>query len=83
MNENEVSVVYTELSTIRENSYANLVLSLIETIILSKENIKSTDDVVLDFAIKHNIEKKYDSTTLNKIFVSFLNSIIHLKVRSK
>ena len=77
--EYEVPVVYAELSLIRSNYFANLVLLLIEALFFSKDCVHSKDDVVLSIAIANNIEKKYDSTTLISIFVSFINSVIALK----
>ena len=80
ISEKEMPIVYTELSSIRSDYYAALVLSLIETLFFSNDNVPSRDDAVLNVAITHNIEKKYDNTTLNTVFVSLLNSIIALKV---
>ena len=80
MPEAEMPLVYTELSTIRENYYANLALSVIDGQYFSDNNSRSKDDIVLDVAIVHSVEKKYDSTNLNSIFVSFLNSVISEKV---
>lgn len=79
MTEEEVPLVYTELSSVRENYFANLVLSLIEELFFKRNAAVNVDDVVLNIAIAHNVEKKYDSTTLNKIFISLLTSIIEEK----
>lgn len=76
MTEKDVPLVYTELSSIRDNYYANLVLSIIEELYFKQNNSSNKDDIVLNIAIAHNVEKKYDSTTLIKIFISLLNSII-------
>ncbi len=79
MTEKEVPLVYTELSSISNNYYANIVLSLIDSFYFSSDDVNK-DDVVLNVAIEHSIEKKYDSTTLNTIFISLLNSIIAARI---
>lgn len=80
MPEEEVSLVYAELSTISENHFARLVLSIIDKQYFSDNKGLSSDDIVLDVAIENAVERKYDSTNLNSIFVSLLNSVISEKV---
>ncbi len=82
MTEKEIPLVYTELSSISNNYYSKLILLLIEELYFANDNETNKDDVVLKMAIAHNIEKKYDSTTLNQIFVSLLNDIIEAKILS-
>ncbi|SEL77085.1 TPR repeat [Butyrivibrio sp. ob235] len=81
ISEEEMPLVYTELSTISENYYANLALAVIEKTFFVEKHDISREDVVLEVAIEYNVEKIYDTTTLNKIFISFLNSLISKKIK--
>ncbi|WP_035765002.1 tetratricopeptide repeat protein [Butyrivibrio sp. NC2002] len=80
MDEKEIPLVYTELSTIEDNEYAKLVLLLIHKIYFAKDENLDREDIVLDVALQYGIEKKYDTTNLNHVFESLINSVISHKV---